>query len=122
MIRVFKRSYKDVVMACHRAVMKMNYKDIYVLDRQGYIEATVPGSILSFGESIQIHVKDLTDCVRVEISSTSIKNQIFSAYGKNARNERSISSLLESLLKPEKALSRKSKFNRLKIDTAKIHR
>ena len=95
--KIFNKSFKEVFNACKTAIKKCGFIIESFDEKKGYIYASSPPSIFSWGEEITIEVKR-KDAKSTEVRVSSMpKAQLFD-WGKSRENERRIMESLEDML------------------------
>lgn len=98
MSKIFKRNFKDVFNACKIAIKKCGFSIDSMDETRGYIYASSPPSIFSWGEDIVLEVKKkVSNEVEVTVKSMP-KAQLFD-WGKSRGNERRIMEYLDYALR-----------------------
>lgn len=89
MEKTFKYSFEEVFGQCKKALNRLNININYSSKSDGLIQASTKGSILSWGEDIEIKVKFIENKLTKVIVESNATAQLFS-WGKDSTNERNI--------------------------------
>jgi len=93
----FNKNFHDVFAACKTAIRKCGFSIESFDENKGYIYASSPPSIFSWGEEITVEVNRIsTTTTEVRVESRP-KAQLFD-WGKSRENERMIMESLKNML------------------------
>jgi len=96
--RTYQNNYNEVYGACRKALVDLNISVEYSNRERGSIIGVTSFSFFSWGEEVQIKVRQKKDN-KIEVTvSSDTKAQLFD-WGKNKANEVKIISRVSSLLK-----------------------
>ena len=97
MSKRFNKTFREVFSACKVAIKKCGFNIESFDEKEGYIYASSPPSIFSWGEEINIELnKTPGGSIKVVVLSKP-KAQLFD-WGKSRENERKIIEALEEIL------------------------
>ena len=96
MEQVFNRSFERVYAACKQALHDLDMSIEYRSKQEGRISASTGGSLFSWGETIDISIRNLGNRTKVIVESNS-KAQLIT-WGKNDENENDILNRIEEIL------------------------
>src|ERR1700690_2706392 len=96
MQRTFHKSFENVFEECKKTIQKLGMKIEYINRSKGIISASTKTSFWSWGESIDVRIKERQKGILVEVISNS-KAQLID-WGKNEDNEIDILDKLEELI------------------------
>jgi len=94
--RTFQGTESDIFKLCLKVIENLNWEIATFNYTTGTIKAETNMSLLSWGENIEIKIKQVEDSVYIRINSES-RSQIID-WGKNAENITTFFSALEMLM------------------------
>ena len=94
----FNKTFREIFNACKVAIQKCGFNIESFDEKDGYIYASSPPSIFSWGEDITVEIRKISpDETSVKVESMP-KAQLFD-WGKSRENERRIMEILENILR-----------------------
>ena len=94
----FNRRFDDVFKACKIAIQKCGFNIESFDEKEGFIYASSPPSIFSWGEEINIKINKTSEGSTEVIVLSEPKAQLFD-WGKSRENEKRIMEILENILR-----------------------